>query len=126
MIGLQEALAVHDALITATGGAYGVRDQGGLEAALARPYATFAGTDLYPTPVDKAAAVLESIVKNHPFVDGNKRSGYVLARLTLITYDMDLVATDDAEYDFVIRVATGVLDVEHVRAWLQAHVVPLR
>jgi death on curing protein len=126
MIGLQEALAVHDALITATGGAYGVRDQGGLEAALARPYATFAGTNLYPTPVDKAAAVLESIVKNHPFVDGNKRSGYVLARLTLITYDMDLVASDDAEYDLVIRVATGALDVEQVRAWLQAHVVPLR
>ena len=126
MIGLHEALAVHDELIAATGGASGVRDQGGLEAALARPYATFAGTDLYPTPVDKAAAVLESIVKNHPFVDGNKRSGYVLARLTLITYDQDLVASDDEEYDLVIRVATGELDVDGVRSWLQGRVVPLR
>jgi death-on-curing protein len=126
MIGLHEALAVHDELIAATGGASGVRDQGGLEAALARPYANFAGTDLYPTPVDKAAAVLESIVKNHPFVDGNKRSGYVLARLTLITYDQDLVASDDEEYDLVIRVATGELDVDGVRSWLQGRVVPLR
>lgn len=123
MIGLQEALAVHEALIAATGGANGVRDIGALEAALARPYATFAGTDLYPTVVDKAAAVLESIVKNHPFVDGNKRTGYVLARLTLITYDQDLVASDDEEYDLVIRVATGELDIQRVRAWLQERVV---
>jgi death-on-curing protein len=126
MIGLQEALAVHEALIASTGGANGVRDIGALEAALARPYATFAGTDLYPTAVDKAAAVLESIVKNHPFVDGNKRTGYVLARLTLITYDQDLVASDDEEYDLVIRVANGELDIERVRAWLQERVVPLR
>ena len=126
MITLQEALAIHEALIASTGGANGVRDQGALEAALARPYATFAGDDLYPSPVDKAAALLESVVKNHPFVDGNKRTGYVLARLVLITYDQDLLASDDEEYDLVIRVATGTLDAEGVRSWLQGRVVPLR
>ena len=70
--------------------------------------------------------MLESIVKNHPFVDGNKRTGYVLARLTLITYDQDLVASDDEEYELVIHVATGELDADGVRSWLQDRVVPLR
>ncbi|MBK9288076.1 MAG: type II toxin-antitoxin system death-on-curing family toxin [Flavobacteriales bacterium] len=125
MITLTEALAIHEVLITSTGGANGVRDKGALEAALARPYATFAGDDLYPEPMDKASAVLESIVKNHPFVDGNKRTGYVLAPLTLITHDLDLVASDDEEYDFVIRVAIGELDMEGIRSWLKARVVPV-
>jgi death on curing protein len=125
MITLTEALAIHEVLITSTGGANGVRDRGALEAALARPYATFAGDDLYPEPLDKAAAMLESIVQNHPFVDGNKRTGYVLARLTLITDDLDLVASDDEEYDLVIRVATGALDMEGIRSWLKEHVVPV-
>jgi len=50
---------------------------------LNRPYQTFNGQELYPRPIDKAAAIIESIVKNHPFVDGNKRTGYVLAPLLL-------------------------------------------
>ncbi len=123
MIGLEEALAIHSELIRETGGADGVRDQGGLEAALARPYATFAGEDLYPDPVDKAAAILESVIKNHPFVDGNKRSGYTLARLVLVTYDLDLVADDQQEYDMVIRVATGQLDVDGIKAWMLERVI---
>ncbi|MCO5276069.1 MAG: type II toxin-antitoxin system death-on-curing family toxin [Flavobacteriales bacterium] len=126
MIALEEALAIHAELIEATGGSHGVRDQGGLEAALARPFATFDGQELYPDPVVKAAALLESVVKNHPFVDGNKRTGYVLARLTLLTYDMDLQAGDDEEYDLVIRVATGQLEVEEVHAWMKTRTKPLK
>ncbi|MBK7384169.1 MAG: type II toxin-antitoxin system death-on-curing family toxin [Flavobacteriales bacterium] len=126
MISLAEALAIHTELITATGGSQGVRDRGGLEAALARPFASFGGADLYPKPIDKDAAVLESVVKNHPFVDGNKRTGYTLARLTLMTYDLDLRASDDEEYDMVILVATGQLDVDGIRAWMKGRVVPSR
>lgn len=122
MISIEEALAIHAELIEATGGAHGVRDRGGLEAALARPYATFGGTDLYPEAVNKAAAVLESVVKNHPFVDGNKRAGYTLARLTLLTYDLDLHASDDEEYDMVIGVATGQMDVDAIVAWMEGRV----
>lgn len=58
MISLEEALAIHAELIEATGGSHGVRDRGGLEAALARPYATFGGTDLYPDAVHKASALM--------------------------------------------------------------------
>ncbi|HEY0977179.1 MAG TPA: type II toxin-antitoxin system death-on-curing family toxin [Flavobacteriales bacterium] len=125
MIRLDEALAIHTSVIHESGGSHGLRDQGGLEAALGRPYATFGGDDLYPAPVDKAAAILESIVKNHPFVDGNKRAGYVLCRLTLNTYDLDLRANDDDEYDMVIQVATGQLDVDGIRTWLAAHMVTI-
>jgi len=97
MIGLDEALAIHTAIVNDTGGAHGARDTGGLEAALNRPYATFDGVDFYPEPVDKAAALLESVIMNHLFVYGNKRTGYVLARLTLNTFDLDLSAADDDE-----------------------------
>ncbi len=79
--------------------------------------------DLYPTVIDKAAAILESVVKNHPFIDGNKRAGYTLMRLTLRTYDHDVVAANDEEYDIVIRVATGQLDVDGIREWLAGRVV---
>jgi len=125
MIGLDEALAIHTAIVNETGGAHGLRDTGGLEAALNRPHASFDGVDLYPEAVGKAAALLESVVKNHPFVDGNKRTGYVLARLTLNTFDLDLRAADDEEYDVVIQVATGQLDVDGIRAWLVPRLVPV-
>lgn len=124
MIGLEEALAIHREVVAATGGSHGVRDMGGLGSALARPAASFGGVDLYPEPIDKAAALLESIIKNHPFVDGNKRAGYTLMRLTLRTYDLDLKAEDDEEYALVIQVATGKLDVEGIRAWLESRVRP--
>lgn len=122
MISLEEALAIHAELIEATGGSHGVRDRGGLEAALARPFAAFGGQDLYPDAVAKAAALLESIVMNHPFVDGNKRAGYTLARLTLLSYDLDLHASDHEEYDMVIQVATGQMDVEAIVAWMAGRV----
>jgi prophage maintenance system killer protein len=60
------------------------------------------------------------------FVDGNKRAGYTLMRLTLRTFDLDIKATDDDEYDIVIQVATGKLDAEGIRAWLESRVVPMK
>lgn len=81
MIELRDVLNIHNILIDKFGGSKGVRDQGSLESAINRPFATFDNQDLYPTPWDKAAAILESILINHPFVDGNKRTAYVLMRL---------------------------------------------
>ncbi|MGZ5255856.1 MAG: type II toxin-antitoxin system death-on-curing family toxin [Flavitalea sp.] len=60
-----------------------IRDRNGLISALSRPFQSFQGKDLYTSPVQKAAALIESILTNHPFVDGNKRTGYVLMRLLL-------------------------------------------
>lgn len=71
---------IHSVLITQFGGSHGVRDYGALSSALSRLDMTFDGEELYPGPINKAAALIESILTNHPFVDGNKRTGYVLMR----------------------------------------------
>ena len=82
--------------------------------------------DLFATPEEKAAALMHGIITGHPFIDGNKRTGYALARLLLQDAGLDIDASQDEKYDLVIRLATGELDVERVRAWLQERVVPLR
>ena len=71
---IEEVLLMHARLIQRTGGSGGVRDMGLLESALARSQATFEGEDLYSDLWNKAAALMESLIKNHPFVDGNKRA----------------------------------------------------
>ncbi len=81
---LGEVVELHGRLIAATGGATGIRDLGLLESALAQPAATFAGAELHPTPVDKAAALGFSLVANHPFVDGNKRIGHAVIEVFLV------------------------------------------
>jgi len=121
VITIQEALEIHAILIERFGGTSGVRDQGLLEAALLRPFQTFDGKDLYLTVVDKAAAILESVVKNHPFIDGNKRTGYVLARLTLMAEQMDISVGQEEKYQFIIQVANGTLDFEQIKGWLRKH-----
>lgn len=73
MIDLNEVLSIHQIIMDKFGGSSNVRDLNSLKSALNRPFATFDKKELYPTPVDKAAALIESIVLNHPFVDGNKR-----------------------------------------------------
>jgi death on curing protein len=118
MIRLTEILSIHDILIERFGGAKGVRDQAGLEAALNRPYQTFDGYELYPNPVDKASAIFESIISNHPFVDGNKRTAYVLMRLVLKQGMLDIVATEDDKYDFVIKSAQGQMTFDEIKTWI--------
>ena len=90
MISVQEVEIIHNILIDKFGGSKGIRDLGLLESAVARPFATFQMTDLYPNPIDKASAILESLVINHSFVDGNKRTAYTLMRLILLENQMDI------------------------------------
>ncbi|WP_439489664.1 type II toxin-antitoxin system death-on-curing family toxin [Algoriphagus sp.] len=118
MISEKEVLEIHAILIENFGGADGVRDKGLLNSALNRPNQTFDGIELYATPIDKAAAILESIVKNHPFTDGNKRTGYVLARLVLMEQKLDIYADQDEKYKFVIAISTGELSFDQIKEWL--------
>lgn len=118
MISEKEALEIHAILIEEFGGGNGVRDKELLDSALKRPYQTFDGKELYSSPIDKAAAILESIVKNHPFTDGNKRTGYVLARLLLMEHQLDIHADQNQKYKFVISISKGELTYDQIKDWL--------
>jgi len=122
MIKLDQAIAIHQVLIEKFGGASGIKDRGALEASLNRPYATFDKKDLYPSPVDKAAAILESILINHPFIDGNKRTGYVLMRMTIMECGLDIKASQNEKYDFVIQVTEGKQDISRIKEWITSHI----
>jgi len=119
MIQIEEVEKIHDILIEKFGGAKGIRDRGILESAIGRPFQTFDGNDLYPNPIDKAAAIFESIISNHPFVDGNKRTGYVLMRLILKDNKLDINVGQDEKYEFVIKAAKGELTFDSIKNWIE-------
>lgn len=121
MIKLSDVFTIHERLINTFGGIHGVRDEGMLLSSIARPFQTFAGEDLYPSPFSKSAAILESIVRNHPFLDGNKRTGIAVAELFLMTFGKKLHATEDEKYDLVIAVAEGRMIFEDIVSWLEQH-----
>ena len=121
MIELKTVLVIHELLIQQHGGSAGVRNMQSLESAIARPYSTFDGEELYPTAFEKAAALAESIIQNHPFVDGNKRTGYVLMRLVLLQNGEDIIADEQAKYDFITSIASGQLNFEEIVDWLKVH-----
>jgi death-on-curing protein len=119
MITKEEAFLIHNEVVRLHGGAAGIRDLGGLESAIARPYQTFGEEDLYPTCFEKAAAIGESIIMNHPFVDGNKRTGYVLMELLLRVEGIRINASDDSLYAFVISISTGEIKFDQIVEWLK-------
>jgi death-on-curing protein len=125
MITLYDVERIHEILINKFGGKRGLRDKGLLESSIKRPFQTFDQKELYPEPVDKAAAILESIISNHPFVDGNKRTAYVLARLLLRENNRDIKATQEEKYRFVISAATGEIQFDQIREWLTNHIEPV-
>ena len=122
---LAEVLELHRRVTAQAGGAWGVRDLGALESALAQPRMTYAGEDLYATLVEKAAALGFSLIGNHPFVDGNKRVGHAALETFLLLNGHELHAeVDDAER-VILGVAAGELTREQFRGWVQARVVRL-
>ena len=119
MISRSEAEQVHNILIRQFGGGKGIRDLGALESALSRPFQKFDNRDLYESIIDKAAALIESIITNRPFVDGNKRTGYVLMRLFLNKNGIDINAKQEEKYNFVIKIAAGKSNFNDIVHWLK-------
>ena len=118
---LEEVLLLHARLIQRTGGSGGVRDMGLLDSALARPRATFGGEDLYPSLWHKAAALMHSLIKNHPFVDGNKRTALTAAGLFLELNGHTLTASNEQVLDFARRAVVEKDDIELMATWLEKH-----
>lgn len=123
MIDFETALRIHILLIDEFGGARGLRDRSLLDSALNRPFQTFDGELLYPSLIDQSAAIIESIVKNHPFHDGNKRTGYTLMRLHLLNNGIDINASEDDKYDFVISIASGEINFDQIKQWIENNLV---
>ena len=122
MISVAEVIKIHAVLVDKFGGASGVRDYALLESAVQRPFQTFDGQLLYPTVIEQAAALAESLIANHPFQDGNKRIGYTIMRLHLMMNGVDVAATEDDKYEFVIEIASGRRSFESVKEWITGKV----
>ncbi len=103
------------------GSSIGIRDQGLLESAVYRPQATFGGQDLYPDLFSKTAALGHSLIRNHPFVDGNKRVGYAAMYFMLRINGYDLTPKEDAAFRFVLDVASGAASELAMAEWLKQH-----
>jgi death-on-curing protein len=121
MILLEDILKLHQFSIQKYGGSDGLRDFGLLKSAIARPFQTFDGGDLYPSAFEKAAALGESLIINHPFIDGNKRTGAV-AMVAVLEENGFLFSADEEDfYDFVISISTGEKKFEQIVDWLKEH-----
>ena len=117
-----EVLAIHHHQVEEYGGEHGLLNQGALESAVFRPQ-----TGYYADLIEEAAALLESLVNNHPFVDGNKRVGFAAAHTFLLMNGFDLNVTSKAASDFIIKtIADGKFRFALLREWIGRHIVPLR
>ena len=121
MISKEVILKIHELSIIQYGGSDGIRDEGLMESAIARPYQTFGGEDLYPSTIDKAAAIAESIIINHPFIDGNKRTGFLAMLAILEDSDISITVVNKEIYSFVIGISTGEIKFEQIVEWLKAN-----
>jgi death on curing protein len=104
---LVEVLDLHRQIIEQYKGAIGIRDLKALESAVAQPRMTFGGEDLYPTIVDKASALGFSIIMNHPFLDGNKRTGHAAMETFLILNGLEINASVDEQERIILTLASG-------------------
>ena len=119
---LPEVLEAHEHILRQSGGAPGLLNLGALGSALAQPRMTFDGQDLYPTMVEKAAALGFSLIQNHPFVDGNKRTAHAAMEIFLVLNAYQIHATVEEQEDTILKVAAGKSGREAFTAWLRRHV----
>ncbi len=118
-LSVEQVVRLHDLQTERFGGASGLRDRGALEAAVARAQMTFGGEDLYPDLAAKAAALMHSLVQNHPFVDGNKRVGAHAMLLFLVANGHEPVCTPDELTEMVLAVARGEMSAEAITIWVR-------
>lgn len=112
-------------VVALSGLGFHVRDLGLLDSALVRAQTRLYGQDAYPTLSLKAAAIVHSVINNHPMVDGNKRSAWVILNFFLVKNNRALSATQDEAYSFIMSVAEKRIELEEIAAWLEDHMIPL-
>lgn len=120
-LSFEQVLFIHKKLIEAYGGSDGIRDEKLLDSAVFRPQTSAFGEDAYPDLFTKAAVLMHSIVKNHPFVDGNKRTGFGAMHLMLSANGYELKASIEEVIELGINVAKGELNEKTITAWIKTH-----
>ncbi len=122
MVAVEDLVWIHSAAIARYGGASGIRDAGSLEAAVARPYTSFGGTGLFLGPFAKAAALMESIIQRHPFVDVNKRTGVASAVYLLRRHDYRLAGVSNAHLvELALDVSAHRMSLDELARWFEDH-----
>jgi death-on-curing protein len=121
-ISVEDVFIIHKRMIAIGGGSAGLRDMGLLYSAVERPKATFGGRDLYPSLFYKAGALLQSLMGNHPFEDGNKRTGFFS---TLFFLEQNNIVVHPTEKDIIAFCSDVVVkkySIEQISTWLEIHV----
>jgi death-on-curing protein len=116
-----EIIQLHKKIIIATGGTQGIRDERLLESAVLGCYQTFGGEELYPTVIKKAARMSFAICKNHPFIDGNKRTAVTSMLVMLRMNNVALTYTQPELIELVLGIANGSIDYDSIVAWICVH-----
>ncbi len=117
----EQVLFIHYRLIEEAGGRHGIRDLTLLQSALARPMATFDNNALYPDLFSKAASVMHSLIKNHPFTDGNKRTAIAAASIFLLRNNYSLKASNKELERFTLKVASENVELQEMAYWFKRH-----
>lgn len=123
---IAEVLEIYQRVMQQTGGLVGIRDLGALESAIVQPYMTFGGNELYPSLVEKAAALGFSLIQNHPFADGNKRTGHAAMESFLALNSYEINASTEEQVEIILSVASSKLSREDFAEWLSNHTQELR
>ena len=117
----EEILRLHFKVIDDYGGSHGVRSESRLKSVIEAPQQVLFGAEQYPTLAEKAAVYIRNIIGDHPFADGNKRTGITVAGVFLLRNSVQLTATPKELEDFAVRVAVEHLSIEDIAAWLDVH-----
>lgn len=117
----KQLLMLHSQLIAETGGIGGLRDEGMLESAMNAPFQTFAGEEVYPSLQQKATRLCFGLVKNHPFIDGNKRIGAHAMLVFLALNGIELDYTQEELSGVILSLAAGEIDQSELLRWVIEH-----
>ena len=121
---LSDLLAIYQTVMTQTGGLAGVQHIDAVESAVAQPRVTFDQHELYPSLPEKAAALGFALIRNHPFVDGNKRVGHAAMEFFLLLNGFEIQAPLDEQEQIILQIAIGSLQRTDLALWIQQHLVP--
>lgn len=121
LITVEQIKLIHSDLIKETGGSDGLRDPGLLEAAAFTPFQTFDGEALYPSVQQKAAKLCTGLIKNHPFIDGNKRIGVHIMLVFLVINGIELIYTQDELIQIGLSLADNRMNEAELLKWIIEH-----